>query len=287
MDAQFLPPGGKDKDYPQVKNCRLFLFNDCILLAKATKKSFFDSEQKLKPIEVLDLRGAVVLDVAHPKNEFRVRVQSGVAILQTKNWPEKEAWRSDIMDTISTLMEDDETSVVHHPATLSRSFSVKLSEPIFPTPSSSTHKEKIARTRSQFAVHNQPTTLSSTSTPAYDRNKTMNTMNTMKAMKWPSAAPAQATIPKIIQRRLTRQFTLPQIAELFSPQKFAAPDTGVKARQASRAAIGRSHSNNSFFSKARKNKDPSPLMVVIAKQLRKTQSLSSVSNQSVKSIPTM
>jgi hypothetical protein len=73
IDAQFLPPLGKDKDHPQVKNCRIFLFNDCVLLAKPFKRSFFDSssEQKLKPIQILDLRGAVLVDVAYPKNGLK------------------------------------------------------------------------------------------------------------------------------------------------------------------------------------------------------------------------
>lgn len=35
--------------------------------------------------------------------EFHVRVQVGVAIFQTKNWPEKEAWKSDILETIEAL----------------------------------------------------------------------------------------------------------------------------------------------------------------------------------------
>jgi hypothetical protein len=70
IDAQFVPNMGKEKDHPQVKNSRLFLFTDCLLLARPIKKSFFavSSDQKLKPIAVLDLRGAVLVEVAHPVN---------------------------------------------------------------------------------------------------------------------------------------------------------------------------------------------------------------------------
>jgi hypothetical protein len=42
-----------------------------------------------------------------------------VAILQTKNWPEKEAWRSDIMDAINLLAEDKPP--FHQPTALSKS----------------------------------------------------------------------------------------------------------------------------------------------------------------------
>ncbi len=35
--------------------------------------------------------------------EFSVRGNTGTTILQAKNWPEKEAWKSDIMDAICSL----------------------------------------------------------------------------------------------------------------------------------------------------------------------------------------
>lgn len=76
IDARFVPVNAKEKDYSMEKNCQLFLFNDCILIAKPLKKSFFESnpELKLKPITVLDLRGAVVLDAIQTGTKISINV---------------------------------------------------------------------------------------------------------------------------------------------------------------------------------------------------------------------
>jgi len=97
-----------NSDIP-LKNCRVFLFNDCVLLTEPQKRSIFDSANsvpKLKPVEIVDLNNAVLLAVDFPETEFRVRAPSGLVIFQAKNWPEKEAWMDDISTCINKRSEN-------------------------------------------------------------------------------------------------------------------------------------------------------------------------------------
>jgi len=230
MEACFISNSIKTKEIrPSLKACEIFLFNDCMLLARRPKKSFlFDTEQKLQPIVVLDLHGAVLFDSSHSKNEFQIRVQIGTAVFQTKNWPEKEAWQSDIIETIELLTSGNGNDT----RSLGRTKSYRILEPESALEPTESQREKLTRSKSQ-AIN-----------PGTDQAQQK------KFRSWLNTATLRS---KNTQRSLTRQLTLPQIS-LFTPQKFTAPAVQGSRNQ---LCIGRVVSCNSFFSKKKPNQtDP-------------------------------
>jgi len=215
------------------KNCRVFLFNDCLLLTEPHKniRSIFDSAAvatKFKPLEIVDLHNAVLLDVEKPENEFRVRAPTGLVIFHSKNWPEKEAWIDDISTCINKHNENPtfhktQSSMLILPPNFLQvpdGRSSRLSQVL---PSASAPVSTGSMSNSMRNLHDM------VKFSPLTRGNTMNGYNT-----------------------ITRHLTLPRIGikNIFQRTTLNAPEVEASVvDERRRCAIPRSVSYNSFFTK--------------------------------------
>jgi len=98
------------------KACRVYLFNDCMLITEPVKGSMFS--QKFCPVAIFALKNSMVLDFrehrtdATSSHEFRVHTLNGNLIFGASTISEKDAWISDLISSINGLIERD---LSYHP----------------------------------------------------------------------------------------------------------------------------------------------------------------------------
>jgi len=107
------------------KYCQTFLFNDCLLIAEESKLSMlFDSNPKLKPVEIVSLENAMLLDFRRDSRdeefEFEVHSLEASVVFCAKNITEKKQWVQDITVAINDYID---RSLTYHPLWRKKSFS--------------------------------------------------------------------------------------------------------------------------------------------------------------------
>jgi len=207
------------------KRCRVFLFNDCILLTEPQKKSIFDSSVKLRPWEIIDLNNAVILEVEKSETEIRVRAPLGLVIFQAKNWPEKEAWMDDISESINKRSE--------HPSFNKTQSSMLVIPAHLQIP-------QLRSTLSTAQLPNSHVKIPRSSSPS------SQILSSFTESRQKIQQQAQ-----IQYNTISRNLTLPKIGikTMFQRITLNAPEQGNRISQKFKNVLPRSASYNSFFSK--------------------------------------